>query len=71
MIHRSEKVKALERRYAREHLGRLSYLDALAVFTALWREASDLNADFPGDWRDDIAADLEIARALNGLPPTA
>lgn len=45
-----------------------THLDALAVFEALWRQALLLNPDFPGDWREDLAADLQVARAVNGLP---
>jgi hypothetical protein len=59
----------LERRYLREDLARLTYEESLRLFTALWREASSLVRDFPGDWRDDIAPDLALARVLNGLPP--
>lgn len=29
-------------------MARLSYADALAIFQALWVEASELNPDFPG-----------------------
>jgi hypothetical protein len=49
-------------------LGGRTYLEALAVFEALWRQARLLNPDFPGDWREDIASDLDVARAVNGLP---
>ena len=70
MIRQPEKVAEMERRYAREHLSRLDYHDALALFTSLWNEARRLNPDFPGDWREDIAPDIAIARALNGLPPS-
>lgn len=69
MIRHSEKLDALERRYARERLARLSYHEALDIFAAMWREASSLNPDFPADWQEDIAPDLELARVLNGLPP--
>lgn len=71
MLRPTEKLQAFERRYSREHLARLSYGEALARFEALWREASALSPEFPGDWRDDLAPDLAMARALNGLPPKA
>ncbi|MEX2583650.1 MAG: hypothetical protein WD766_10265 [Gemmatimonadota bacterium] len=71
MIRSSPLLDQLDRQYARETLGDLSYREALAIFEALWREACALNPDFPGDWKDDIGPDLNIARALNGLPPTA
>ena len=70
MLRPSAELEALDRRYAREQLGRLSYEEALAIFTALWCEARDLNGDFPGEWKEDIAPALAIARAVNGLPPT-
>jgi hypothetical protein len=44
------------------------YPQALAVLKALWSEAAALSADFPGDWRRDVEADIELARVLNGLP---
>ncbi|MGH9337804.1 MAG: hypothetical protein ACRD21_28970 [Vicinamibacteria bacterium] len=69
MIRRTEELEAFERRYIREEISKLSYRAALALFEALWMEASALNPDFPGDWRSDIEADLAIARAVNGLPP--
>jgi hypothetical protein len=40
----------------------------LAIYAALWRHARALNPDFPTDWHEDIKADLELARVLNGLP---
>lgn len=69
MLRHSPKIDEIDRRHARERLGRRTYAEALEVFAALWREAAALNPDFPGDWRDDLAADLAIARAVNGLPP--
>lgn len=71
MIRRTPSLEDLERRFAREVVAGRTYLEALAVFEALWRHASRLNPDFPGDWREDIASDLEVARALNELPPDA
>jgi hypothetical protein len=71
MIRRTRSLEDIERRHTRDVLAGRSYLEALAVFEALWRHAVLLNPRFPGDWRGDIAADLEIARALNGLPPAA
>ncbi|MGQ0814779.1 MAG: hypothetical protein ACT4O1_09980 [Gemmatimonadota bacterium] len=69
MIRDVDKLAEFERRYASEELSKLSYADALAIFTALWREAVTLNPDFPGDWQDDLEPDLAVARAVNGLPP--
>ena len=60
-----------EAQQAREaHVGR-SYADALARFTALWVYAREINPSMGADWMDDIQADIAVARALNGLPPTA
>jgi hypothetical protein len=71
MIRRTQSLEILERRYARDVLAGRTFLEALAVFEALWDQARLLNPDFPGDWREDVAADLEVARALNGLPADA
>jgi hypothetical protein len=53
----------------------LTYERALEVFAALWAEASLLDPAFPrgreGRWEQDLAPDLAVARALNGLPPVA
>jgi hypothetical protein len=71
MIRRTKSLEDIERRYAREVLAGRSYLEALAIFEGLWRQARLLNPGFPGDWREDIAADLRVARAVNGLPADA
>ncbi|HET7584463.1 MAG TPA: hypothetical protein VFK13_06115 [Gemmatimonadaceae bacterium] len=54
----------------------MSYAEALERFTALWTYARQINPTLgampsEADWRDDLRADLAIARAVNGLPPTA
>lgn len=69
MIRPTDELEAFKRRYAREEVSKLSYLDALALFEALWVEAAALSPDSPGDCRADIHADLAVARAVNGLPP--
>jgi hypothetical protein len=71
MIRRTPSLENLERRYARDVLAGRTFLEALAVFEALWHQARLLNPDFPGDWREDVASDLEVARAVNGLPADA
>jgi len=53
-----------------EYIAKRTYAEALAIFSALWREARALNPDFPGDWEADLEPDLAVARAINGLPPT-
>jgi hypothetical protein len=68
MIRRTPELEAFERRYLSER-SNLSYHDALALFEAMWAEARALRPDFPGDWREDIAPVLAVARAVNGLAP--
>jgi hypothetical protein len=67
VIRSSKLLEEFEREFAATHLARLSYTDALGIFTALWRHARRLNPDFPARWEDDIEADVELARVLNGL----
>lgn len=67
MILNTEAIADFER--AQAVAEKRSYHEALAVFAALWREAAALRDDFPGDWREDIAPDIAVARALNGPPP--
>jgi hypothetical protein len=69
MLHPSKKLADFEAAYARERLGALSFGEALRIFEGLWVQARTLNPHFPRDWRDDIAPDIEVARAVNGLPP--
>ena len=69
MIRVTQGLRDFERAYAREAHASSRFIDALAVFEALWREAESLNPDFPGDWRTDIEPDIDVARAVNGLPP--
>ena len=67
MIRPTPELRRLERRVARERA--FSHARALDVYAALWVEARLLNPGFPGDWREDLAPDLEVGRAVNGLPP--
>lgn len=69
MIRHTPSLDAIQRRYSREVLAERTYQEAVAMFEALWRQALRLNPEFPGDWREDIASDLAVARAVNGLPP--
>lgn len=71
MIRDTQRLRDFETRYRREAFRDLTYGEALAIFEALWIEARQLNPDFGKDWREDLAADFAVARALNGLPPTA
>ena len=69
MIRRTPELERLERRMAREHA--LPYERALELFEALWREAQELDPEFPRADDTDLTADFAVARALNGLPPRA
>lgn len=69
MIRSSPRLAELEARYQREAYAGLSYEQALRRFAALWAEAVLVNPDIGADWEEDLAADLAIARAVNGLPP--
>lgn len=62
-------MAAFEARYQREAYRGLSYPDALARFAALSAEARALHPELGADWEQDLAADLAVARAVNGLPP--
>lgn len=67
MIRSSKRLEEFEREYAATHRVHLSYHHALGIFTALWRHARQINPGFPGPWEDDIEADIELARVLNGV----
>jgi hypothetical protein len=67
MLRETEELRALERRYTRDFIAPLGYRQALDRFSALWQHARMLNPGFPGDWEHDVAADVELARVLNGL----
>jgi hypothetical protein len=69
MIESSKALEELERRYEREAFEGMSFEEALARFTSLWTYARQLNPDFGSDWLEDLEPDLDVARAVNGLPP--
>ena len=69
MIQPTRRLADLEARYGRDAFRDLSYADALELFAALWAEARALHATSGVDWREDLAPDLAVARALNGRPP--
>ena len=69
MIVASPSLKAFEEQYQRQAFRDLTYVAALARFAALWAEARALNPDLGADWREDLVADLAVARAVNGFPP--
>lgn len=70
MINATRRFSDFEARYGREAFRELSYDAALAFFAALWAEARALDPGLGSDWQADLAADLAMARAVNGLPPT-
>lgn len=70
MIKRSERLRTLQHRWERSAYETMSYAEALERFEALWAEARALREDLGRDWLDDLAPDLSIARAVNGLPPS-
>jgi hypothetical protein len=69
VIESSKALQEFEHDYQREAFSGLSFQDALGRFTSLWTYARELNPDFDSDWREDLEPDLEVARAVNGLPP--
>ena len=71
MIRNTQRLRDFEARYRREAFRNLTYVEALAIFEALWIEARQLNPDFGDDWREDLEADIALARTLNGLPPAS
>ena len=71
MIKPSDLLRNFEARYAREAYRGLSYPAALALYTGLWMEARLLHPDAGDDWERDLAADIAVARAVNGLSPHA
>ncbi len=68
MIRSTEALDKLNAQFRRERLGALTYEQALAIFAALWDHARRVNPNVGGDWERDIAADIILARVLNGLP---
>jgi len=74
MLIRTERFEELDRRWRRRRDEELDFHRALERFEALWREARLIHGSIhrePGrDWREDLEADLAVARAVNGLPPT-
>jgi hypothetical protein len=69
MLKPSPRLAEFDAKYARARTDARTPEDAMAVMAALWAEAVALNPDFPTDWKEDLEADLAIARAINGLPP--
>ena len=70
MVRDTQRLRDFEARYRRQAYRDMTYRDALAIFEALWVEAREMRDDLGVDWRVDLEVDLEVARTLNGLPPT-
>lgn len=68
MLRRTPALDALEAADAQRVTYRRTYHEALDVMLALWDEARALNPEIGSDWREDLAADIELARALNAGP---
>lgn len=46
-----------------------TYEDAVRRYSALWAYARSVNPAVGDDWEHDVAADVAVARAVNGLSP--
>jgi len=71
MIKSPDRIRETEADWSRSVYASMDYPEALKRYTALWCQARRLNARFGESWEEDIKADIELARILNGLPPTA
>lgn len=69
MLKNPEKVRSIEAAHEKELYGSLSYSEKLRRYEALWAHVRSLNPRFTRRWREDLDADIAIARVLNGLPP--
>jgi len=69
MVVETAQLRQFEAEYQRTAYRRLSVPDALALYQRLLGEARVLHPAFGLDWQADLAADLAIARAINGLSP--
>ena len=69
MVRDTQRLRDFEACYRREAYRGLKYEDSLAIFEALWVEARAPNPEMGDDWREDLEADVALARALNGLSP--
>lgn len=69
MIGDSRRLAQFEAELQRTAYRELTLPAAQAIFEQLLGEARRLNPEFGLDWREDLAPDLAIARAVNGLAP--
>lgn len=68
MLRHTPSLEAVDAADERATVHRRTWHEALDVMLALWDEARALNPSLGEDWRADIEADIEIARALNARP---
>ena len=71
MLHPSPLLAQFELHYERETWRADSFDAALRRFAALWTHARHLNPELGADWEDDLEADRAVARAVNGVSPSA
>jgi hypothetical protein len=69
VIRNPHRLREIDLRREREAYGDLSFREALEIYTRLWRRALELHPDPIAGWREDMASDFAIARAINGLSP--
>jgi hypothetical protein len=69
MIRDRQLLEEFERRYQMEAYEDLTYPEALSRYEAMWVLAREIDPELGCDWEDDLAPDLAVARAVNGLPP--
>ena len=69
MLSPTSRLRQFESHYQRTAYQGMTFPEALARYRAMWHQARLLRPDLGSDWRDDLAPDLAVARALNGLPP--
>ena len=69
MVTNPRALAEFEDRAARSDAQAMTFDQALAWYEGALAEVRALRPDFDADWLEDLAADLAVARAVNGLPP--
>ena len=64
MIKNPEKIKNFEDEFIKNQ-GKLSYVQSLKLFTAMWQEAVTLGVFPSGEPLEGIEADIKVAKVLN------
>jgi hypothetical protein len=65
----TSRLLRFEHEYQRTAWREWGVREAFACFEAMLHHARLVRPDLGSDWREDLAADLAVARAVNGLPP--